>query len=63
MTLQLVKYYGTLRFYNWFMLWCRNFMRWLRFHFKRMLIKGLGQETFPFIMLYVINNSYQTENP
>ena len=51
--LRSIKYYGTLRRYNWTMLQCRNFMRnlcdsalmlvrWLRFHFKRMQITGLG---------------------
>ena len=54
--LQSVKYYGTLCRYNWSMPQCRNFMRiyvmrnkchvrWLLFHFQRMLITGLGQWT------------------
>ena len=41
-------------------------VRWLRFHFKRMLITGLGQQTLPIrmVMLYFIqseiaNHSYR----
>ena len=44
-----IKYYGISRRYKWSMPYCRKFMRfvirskchvrWLRFHFKRMLIK------------------------
>ena len=52
--LQSIKYYGTLRRYDWFIPQCHNFLRnlcdaakkvamFLNYHFKRMLITGLGQ--------------------